>query len=148
MIFIGLNPSKASKSLDDPTLKRLVNFCNSWDYGSLIVINLFARVNSSPAIISRCLDPIGQKNDDELANYLCQWSNNPLCDLWLGWGNQGILQNRNIVALNLIKEKALERYSKYPSARGPLVIGRTKCGHPRHPLYSSYKEGLRPFVFL
>ena len=148
MIFLGLNPSRASKSIDDPTLKRLIYACNKWHYGSLVVINLFARVSSSPAIIKHSLDPIGNKNDDELAIRSCQWSQNPLCDLWLGWGNHGIWRNRNVEVLNLIRSNSIKRNNEYPFARGPLIIGLTKKGHPRHPLYSSFKDGLRPFDFI
>ena len=57
MIFIGLNPSRASSSLDDQTIKRLLCFSNLWGYGSLIVVNLFARVSASPSILRKCSDP-------------------------------------------------------------------------------------------
>jgi len=83
LIFIGLNPSKASIKIDDPTLKRLVNFSFSWGYGSLIVINLFARVSFSPSIIRRCSDPVGKKNDQVLRPLSFKWSQDPFCDLWL-----------------------------------------------------------------
>ena len=145
MLFIGLNPSTASCSLNDPTLRRLLNFSYSWGYGSLIVVNLFARVSSSPSIIKVCSDPIGNRNDQEISKRAFQWSNNPFCDLWVGWGNLGVWKNRNIDVLRLLKINAIKRSSKYPSARGPLALGLTLKGHPRHPLYIPNRECLKTF---
>ena len=146
MIFIGVNPSKASSSFDDPTMKRLNSFCDLWGYGSLMVINLFARVSCSPSIIRMCADQIGKDNDQEIAKRALQWEKNPLCDLWLGWGNEGAWQNRNHDVMQLLKINSINRAFHYPSALGPLVLGLTKKGHPRHPLYASQKEVLRPFI--
>ena len=148
MIFVGLNPSKASFSLNDQTLKRLISSCYSWGYGSLIVINLFARVSSSPSLIRKCSDPIGERNDKELYLRTSQWSKNPLCDLWLGWGNHGDWKSRNIDVINLVKKNAIDRNFQYPFARGPLALGLTKRGHPLHPLYISHKDGLKPFQLI
>ncbi|HJM80481.1 MAG TPA: DUF1643 domain-containing protein, partial [Prochlorococcaceae cyanobacterium Fu_MAG_72] len=41
LLFVGLNPSKASALDDDPTLRRILGFCRSWGYGRLLVVNLF-----------------------------------------------------------------------------------------------------------
>ena len=148
IIFIGLNPSRASLSIDDPTLRRILKFSFSWGYGSLIVINLFARISCSPGILRRCSNPIGKKNDEELSNWIVQWAKNPLLDLWLGWGNQGAFKNRHLEVMSWLKKNAFERAYQYPSAFGPLALGLTSKGHPRHPLYLSNKEVLRPFELI
>ncbi len=145
LIFVGLNPSKASSKINDPTINKLVSFGRLWGYGYLIVINLFARVSSAPTIIRRCKDPIGKKNNQEITYRLSQWSSNPRSDLWLGWGNSGVWKNRNLDVMNLLKPNAISRSLLYPSSVGPLVLGFTKKGQPCHPLYASYKEVLRPF---
>ncbi len=148
LIFIGLNPSKASSTIDDPTLRRLLFFGSKWNYGSIIVINIFAIISSSPSIIKKCSDPIGKENDPEIHKRILDWSRNPQCDLWLGWGNKGSWQRRNDQVMSLLREKTLQRAERYPSSLGPLVIGVTKQGHPRHPLYISNEEELREFQFL
>ena len=51
IIFIGLNPSTADEEDNDSTLIRVLNFSNSWGYGSLVVINLFARISTSPRLL-------------------------------------------------------------------------------------------------
>ena len=145
IIFIGLNPSKASASRNDPTLRRLIYFSSSWGYGNLIVVNLFARVCSSSSFIRRCTDPIGKRNDQELLFRISEWSQNLSFDLWVGWGNQGTWRNRNLQIMELLKKNAIQRASKFPSSRGPLSLGLTKNGHPRHPLYISNKNCLKSF---
>ncbi len=148
LLFIGLNPSKASSLYLDPTLRRLLTFADLWDYGSLIVTNLFARVSSSPSLMSRCSDPIGCKNNQILLDFSSQWSDDPDCDLWIGWGNHGCLLNRNLEVLKLLQENLRIRIQRYPLACGLLAIGVTKKGHPCHPLYVSRNKHLRPFYLI
>ena len=63
LIFIGLNPSRADGRRDDPTLRRLLGFGRSWGFGSLEVLNLFARISPSPAVLRRAPDPVGAEAD-------------------------------------------------------------------------------------
>ena len=70
--------------------------------------------------------------------YISFWAANDLCDLWIGWGVYGKLMNRNIRVLKKIKQ----HYSKRP-----YVIGLTKDGHPRHPLYISNEQNLYQMEF-
>ena len=134
--------------MNDPTIKRLISFGELWGYGSLVVINLFARVGSKPAILRSCKDPIGNQNNQEIQDRVLEWSDNPLCDLWLGWGNFVGLKNRNLEVMNMLKPNSISRSLLYPSSFGPLVLGLTNKGQPRHPLYASYKEILRPYKFI
>ena len=132
LIFIGLNPSFGSASDNDPTLRRLIGFAELWGYGSLVVINLFAKISKSPKLLALCNDPVGWKNDFELNTRINYWTTNHFCELWIGWGINGIFMNRN--------EKLLKRIKK--SSRHPYVIGLTKEGHPQHPLYISKTKKL------
>tara|TARA_Y100001968_G_scaffold292692_1_gene298093 strand:- start:18719 stop:19123 length:405 start_codon:yes stop_codon:yes gene_type:complete len=129
---MGLNPSLANSRDNDPTLTRLVDFAELWGYGSLVVINLFARVSKSPKLLAFCDDPVGWKNDFELQKRIEYWSRNDACDLWIGWGVNGTFMNRN--------ERLLKRIKK--SSKNPCVIGLTKDGHPKHPLYIARNKTL------
>lgn len=40
--FIGLNPSTADETNDDPTLKKCMKFAHRWGFGSMCMTNLFA----------------------------------------------------------------------------------------------------------
>ena len=42
VLFVGLNPSTADESVDDPTIRRCKGFAADWGYGGLIMANLFA----------------------------------------------------------------------------------------------------------
>ncbi len=145
LLFIGLNPSKANDKQDDATLKRLLGFTCYWGYGTLIVVNLFGRVSKSPSLLRHCSDPIGKRNDEELSFKVYEWSKSPLWDLWYGWGVKGTWIDRNLKVLSLLERHVNYRAKKLPDALGPLSIGLTRDGHPRHPLYASSKEVLRPF---
>ncbi|KGG22033.1 hypothetical protein EV08_0207 [Prochlorococcus marinus str. SS2] len=123
----------ANSSENDPTIRRIVGFADLWGYGSLTVINLFAKISKKPKILKYCHDPIGPRNDFEINKNLRHWSNNHLCDLWIGWGVNGKLMNRNNQVLKKIRD--------YDS-KTPYVIGLTKEGHPCHPLYISKQSKL------
>jgi hypothetical protein len=46
VVWCGLNPSKADGKRDDPTIRRMIGFTDSWGFGRMIVINLYAYPNS------------------------------------------------------------------------------------------------------
>ena len=145
LFFIGLNPSKANDFEDDPTMRRLSGFCKTWGYGQLVVVNLFARISHSPAMLRRCSDPIGKANNQGLLFFSRSWSERPCWDLWLGWGAGGVLQGRNFEVIAMMQNHIQNRRNNFPESLGPLCLGLTVNGHPRHPLYLSAKEVLRPF---
>lgn len=120
LIFIGLNPSRADGRCDDPTLRRLVGFAHSWGYGGLEVLNLFARISPSPAVLRRAADPVGSETDAWIAARLAA---QPAAPLWLGWGNQGTWRGR---------DRAI---GEWLQGRRCFSLGRTAGGQPRHPLY-------------
>ena len=145
MLFIGLNPSLANSSKDDPTLRRLLGFCYSWGYGNLLVINLFALISESPQVLGKSKNPIGDFNDEQLLKRVLHWSRCPDWDLWCGWGCGGSLHKRENEVIALLEKAFIIRLQQLPEAQGPLAIGFTQRGQPCHPLYVSNKQFLRPF---
>ena len=129
LLFIGLNPSRADGQRDDPTLRRLVGFAQGWGYGSLEVLNLFARVSASPPVLRRVADPVGADTDDWIQRRLAA---QPEATLWLGWGNQGAWRGRDQEVLALVQGRAL------------WALGLTAAGQPRHPLYVASDVALQP----
>ncbi|MCS5705927.1 DUF1643 domain-containing protein [Synechococcus sp. FGCU-3] len=133
LLFIGLNPSRAGADQDDPTLRRLMGFARGWDYEALEVVNLFARITSSPSVLKRPDQPVGAEND--------RWIEERLgaCDaVWLGWGNGGLWRDRHLAVLQLMDAKA--------SGKPVGCIGRTNAGQPRHPLYTPGATAWRPWA--
>ncbi len=145
LLFIGLNPSYANSHENDPTLRRLLGFCHSWGYGSLLVVNLFGRINKHPSFLKQCKDPIGKFNDDHISFRAHQWSICPDWDLWLGWGVGGSLHKRDLEVLSLLKAYIEHRLILFPDLSGVLSAGLTLNGHPRHPLYLPGNSVLNPF---
>lgn len=48
IMFIGLNPSTATGTDDDPTIRRVVRFAKDWGYGGVYMVNLFSKVTPNP----------------------------------------------------------------------------------------------------
>jgi hypothetical protein len=42
VMFVGLNPSTADETVDDPTIRRCIRFARDWGYDGLIMANLYA----------------------------------------------------------------------------------------------------------
>ena len=147
LLFIGLNPSRADQRRDDPTLRRLIGFGHSWGYDALVVVNLFARISPSPAALLRCADPIGPEADAALLRWSARWARTEAWDLWCGWGNGGCRWQRDRQVRELLDPLLSSRSRGFPRSAGPLSLGCTKRGHPRHPLYASKESTLQPFVW-
>lgn len=135
LLFVGLNPSRADGVRDDPTLRRIVGFAGDWGFGSVLVLNLFARISPSPAVLRRCSDPVGAENDRwlgwALGVGLAGAEVSPALQpaaIWLGWGNQGAWQGRDLQLLGLLQAMA--------PGLPALALGLTAQGQPRHPLYA------------
>ena len=128
ILFIGLNPSAADEHHNDPTIRRCLDYTQSWGYGGFYVTNLFAYRHKNPAQLKRVKDPCGPEN----YHYLLHFSNT--CDkVILIWGNEGIFQNRNRAVLELIER--------------PWCLKINKSGQPAHPLYLKKSLNPRPYVF-
>ena len=130
IVFVMLNPSRADETTDDPTVRRCISFAQSWGYGYLEVVNLFAYRASNPAELKKIADPVGTENDRYLENAI------KLADkILVAWGNHGIFRERYKVVLNLLKSISETKI---------YCLGITKKGHPSHPLYiKSNKKPIR-----
>jgi len=62
-MFIGLNPSTADETNDDPTIRRCIGYARAWGYAGLCMTNLFAFRARSPKVMKVAEDPIGPDND-------------------------------------------------------------------------------------
>lgn len=115
-MFIGLNPSTADETEDDPTIRRCINFAKSWGYGGLCMANLFAYRATQPEDMKKASDPIGDKNDETLI--LLAENAGVIVG---AWGNDGVFLNRSEDVRALIPEIN--------------VLKVNKSGEPAHPLY-------------
>jgi hypothetical protein len=118
--FIMLNPSTADATVDDPTIRRCMSFARDWGFAGIVVHNLFALRATNPRMLRITDDPIGPDNDGYLTKKHFD-AGITVC----AWGTNGGLHNRAEVVLELLKDAGVS----------PLCLGKTKDGHPRHPLY-------------
>lgn len=118
--FVMLNPSTADAETDDPTIRRCIGFARSWDYGGIVVCNLFAYRTTTPYVLASVEDPIGPLNRNYLANNIAHltvvaWGANPAAIRWWNGHPYDITKS--------LKRKQL------------MCLGITSSGQPRHPLY-------------
>ena len=144
VVFIGLNPSKANSTNNDRTLIRIINFCSRWNYKNIYVINLFGLISKSTSQLSKKKDPVGINNDLITLKALEFWRKNVNCDLWLGWGDKGNLNSRDLEVLKLIRNLSNWKSNENKYSKRILSLGITKKGNPRHPLYLPNRSYLKP----
>lgn len=131
LVVIGLNPSTADETQDDPTIRRCIGFAKSWGFDGLLMVNLFAFRSTDPRGLPAERDrAIGPENDHYLSAITkCRQT---LC----AWGAHGELHGR-----------AKEVFLKLANAgRALLHLGVTKAGHPSHPLYIPASRKPLPFM--
>ena len=123
ILFVMLNPSTADANIDDPTIRRVVNFSKSWGYGGVFVGNLYAFRSTNPKNLKLANDPIGPENITHIKTLLEKTDR-----VIYAWGN-----NR----------KEPEWLQKLVET--PYCIDISKKGIPKHPLY--LKKDLMPKVY-
>ncbi len=142
LIFIGLNPSLSDSYFLDNTTKKILHIAQRNNYGKVKIINLFGIISKDPRILFLHENPIGNQNNKVIEESIKFWSENVKCNLWLGWGNNGIYLNRNKYVYKLIKKYFDLKKNNFKNTFGPLLLRKTKFNHPMHPLYCSNNSAL------
>ena len=129
LVVCMLNPSTADAMLDDPTIRRCVRFAEREGCGGLKVVNLMAFRATDPKICLAQEDPYGPLNDSYLEDAIRTSGIGVVC----AWGTKA-------------PREAVDRAMEIFKAGYLRCFGRTKEGHPRHPLYLRSEELLIPFT--
>ena len=131
--FIGLNPSTADGTQDDPTLRRCIGFARGWGHGSLVLLNLFARRTPSPLALWKMAaagqDIVGQRTS-ALIQEATQAQQVVAC-----WGAAKAARPRGRELVLSLAGTGVQVHA----------IQRTKGGDPSHPLY--LRKGLIPIPY-
>ncbi|MCV7255651.1 DUF1643 domain-containing protein [Mycobacterium hackensackense] len=122
LAWVMLNPSTADGSTNDPTIRRCIAFAKAWGFGGITVVNLYALRATDPKQLWQHADPVGPDNDAELANVAECYSL-----VMLAWGSNAA-PGRAADVLRILS-RVYDRSGKL------AVLGWTKGGQPRHPLY-------------
>jgi len=117
VVFVGLNPSTADASKDDPTIRKCTDFAQRWQFKKLIMVNLFAWRTTDPNGLLASDDPVGELNDQYLDKAIKQSSMVLAC-----WGEYGTILDRS--------SQFRRRYS-----RRLHCLKKNASGEPTHPLY-------------
>jgi hypothetical protein len=139
VMWIGLNPSTADETKDDPTIRRCKGFAADWGYGGIFMLNLFAFRATDPKAMMAAKDPIGPENYHWLQQY-----HEVAGRTIAAWGIHGGFVQQD-AAVN-----RLERASSHAKTRclgdDLWCLGKTKEGFPKHPLYVPAKA--KPRLYL
>ncbi len=130
MLFVMLNPSTADERLDDPTIRRCISRAVDAGTEVLKVANAFAWRATDPRELRKVAYPIGPRNDEILAAVA-----KTSATIVVAWGASCPL-DREIAVLDVLRRNHKSTL---------WCLGRTKDGHPRHPLYIRASQKLVPF---
>lgn len=139
VLWVMLNPSVASDTIDDPTIRKCVGFSRRWGHAELAVVNLYAFRATDPRVLKNAIGgsaphAIGPSNDEIIAREVGN------CDqIILAWGNHAPPQ-RAAEVFHLINMHVLVGRSGLPRC-----LGRTGANQPRHPLMAPYATRVERF---
>jgi hypothetical protein len=122
-MFVCLNPSTADAETDDNTSRVCINYAKNWDYGGMIIGNLFAYRSTDQSALYQVPDPTGPENDTWLKKLISEVEL-VVC----AWSNTGAFKNRDQAVLKFLKN--------------PHCLVKLKSGRPGHPLYK--RADLKP----
>lgn len=129
LLVIGLNPSTADERQDDPTIRRCAGYARSWGFPALEVQNLYAWRSTRPGPLwdGSVPDPVGPETDAALLEGAAA------AGLVLAaWGAFPKARERAAAVVAALRARGLALH----------VLGLTREGWPRHPLYA--RAALRP----
>ncbi|KJZ19279.1 DUF1643 domain-containing protein [Loktanella sp. S4079] len=125
VVFIMLNPSKATEVQNDPTVERCERRARALGFGGFRVTNIFAWRETDPHAMRKAQDPTGPENDAMIIEAV-DWADQVIA----AWGAHGAHLDRGAAVAKLLQH-----------VKTPVFhLGLTKHGHPKHPLYISYQQ--------
>ena len=133
VVFVGLNPSTADETTDDPTIRRCIRFARDWGFDRLKMVNLFAYRATDPSDLFSAardgVDVVGPENDHNLS---------------LAFGGA----DRIVAAWGApapLTVKRVEQFAETFHGWQFWALGLTALGSPRHPLYM--RADAQPFIY-
>lgn len=129
--FIGLNPSTADETKDDPTIRRCIQFAKDWGYGSICMTNLFAWRETDPRKMMKQPNPVGEDNQHHLLTISSKAG-----IVIAAWGTKGAHLCQDLTVRSWLASVGIKLH----------CLRKTKEGHPEHPLY--LPASLKPIEFI
>lgn len=117
VLFIGLNPSTADETKNDPTITREIGFAKTWGFRGLVKVNLFGYRATDPKEMKKQEDPVGPKNDEWILDV-----HNSTALTVATWGGHGDFLDRSGHVMGFLFNDV-------------YCLGVTKNNQPKHTLY-------------
>lgn len=133
-LVLGINPSTAGATEDDPTTRKLIAFGRRWGWGGYWLANPFAFRATDQRALLTAADPVGPDNDRHLAQ-LFESAEQVVC----AWGSA------KGAAVRRLLDARLAQMTTLLDGHPLLCLGITCDGSPRHPLYMPYTTQLEPW---
>ena len=121
LLYIMLNPSRATEAQNDPTIERCQRRATALGYGAFTACNLFSLCATDPRDLKAHTYP-DTPDHDQVLRAAAGEADTILC----AWGVHGTHRNRANEVAALLHGLPL------------FCLGTTQAGHPRHPLYVPY----------
>jgi hypothetical protein len=126
-----LNPSTASETENDPTVRRCIGFANDWGFDDLIVTNLYALRSPDPNDLRTYAgDPVGPENDDWILQGAAE-AEQIIC----AWGGSGPADGRSAHVRSLLLQHEQNAVMRANESARVFGLKFNKNGEPAHPLY-------------
>ena len=116
VMFVGLNPSKADATDDDPTIRKVMAYAKHWDFGGVYMVNCFPKVETDPEQLSDFNET--ERNDKWIVEIASKCE-----EVIFAWGDSKKVKAEG-------RDTALE--NMLPNAK---ILRANKNGSPNHPLY-------------
>lgn len=131
LVFAMLNPSTATADEDDPTIRRCIGYARREGATAMEVVNLFSLRSTDPEALLQVDEPTLDENEVHIRCALeGAW------EAVFAWGAHPAVRRH---AAELVQRMVAWR----PDAK---VLGWSRHGHPRHPLYVRRDAPFTPFL--
>ncbi len=129
--FIGMNPSTADETADDPTVQGCMARARAWGFGGAVMLNAFAYRATDKARLLDIADPVGEGNDADILRFAAAAG-----VVVAAWGQPPVaLRGRGAEIAGLLARAGIALHC--------LAINAD--GSPRHPLYVRRDAALIPY---
>jgi hypothetical protein len=132
--FIGLNPSTADETKDDPTIRRCIAYAKAWGFSGMCMTNLFAFRATDPEVMKKEIYPIGESVLNDV--HLLEVGQNAGL-IVAAWGNHGD---------HLKRGDSVRKWLRDTHGLKLNCFRLTKQGQPEHPLYQRSDAQLKEWI--
>jgi hypothetical protein len=138
IMFIGLNPSKATQGKNDNTITKLIKITRNNGYDGFFMLNLFALISTDPENLNNAVvNTIGPKNDAFLRRYALRAEKVVFC-----WGS--FTQAYEPID-DFLSETRAGQVAGLFSWTNQYCLQHNSTGRPKHPLYCMDTQKIIPW---